>query len=144
MVSRQPPKLLGGTHWYEWLEAIVGTGDTDWRCCVPKRTACRAGSDLFVGWHSRRGRDAPHPGHSAKEVFEIDLDTDIVTPAGRRMAIRRGKDGSGVAQFGPVCGDCPLLEQCTTAAGGHSIRVGRHERRIAEARRAARRAGVDR
>ena len=38
------------------------------------------------------------------------------------MAIRRGKDGSGVAHFGPVCGDCPLLEQCTTAAGGHSIR----------------------
>jgi len=71
--------------------------------------------------------------------------TDIVTwPARQRMAIRRGKDGSGVAQFGPVCGDCPLLEQCTTAAGGHSIRVGRHERRIAEARRAAGRAGLDR
>ena len=43
MVGRQPPELPGGPRWYESLEAIVGAGDIDWRCCVAQRTACRAG-----------------------------------------------------------------------------------------------------
>ena len=34
VVGRQPPELPGGPHWYESLEAIVGAGDIDWRCCV--------------------------------------------------------------------------------------------------------------
>jgi hypothetical protein len=75
-------------------------------------------------------------GLFSKDAFDVDLDTDTVTcPAGQKTPIRRGKDGAGVAQFGPDCADCPLRQQCTTAAGGRSIRVGRHERRLAEARK---------
>jgi len=74
-------------------------------------------------------------GLFAKDAFNVDLDTDTVTCPNKNTAeIRRGKNGSGIAEFGKVCGDCPLRTQCTTAAGGRSVRVGRHERRLAEAR----------
>jgi hypothetical protein len=74
-------------------------------------------------------------GLFAKDAFNVDLDTDTVTcPNGKTAQIRRNKDGSGAAQFGKVCAGCPLRAQCTTAAGGRSVRVGRHERRLAEAR----------
>ncbi len=74
-------------------------------------------------------------GLFAKDAFNVDLDTDTVTCPNKNTAeIRRGKNGSGIAEFGKVCGDCPLRTQCTTAAGGRSVRVGRHEHRLAEAR----------
>jgi hypothetical protein len=74
-------------------------------------------------------------GLFSKDAFDVDLDTDTVTcPAGQQTPIRRNKDGSGVAQFGPACAGCPLRDQCTKASGGRSIKVGRHERRLAEAR----------
>jgi len=70
-----------------------------------------------------------------KDAFDVDLDTDIVTCPNKKTAkIQRNKDGSGTAQFGKVCPDCPLRAQCTKAAGGRTITVGRHERRLAEAR----------
>jgi hypothetical protein len=74
-------------------------------------------------------------GLFTKDAFDVDLDTDTVTcPTGKTAPIHRTKDGSGVAQFGPACAGCPLRAQCTKAAGGRSIKVGRHERRLAEAR----------
>jgi hypothetical protein len=74
-------------------------------------------------------------GLFTKDAFDVDLDTDTVTcPNGKTAEIRRNKDGSGAAQFGPACAGCPLRAQCTKAAGGRSIKVGRHERRLAEAR----------
>jgi len=74
-------------------------------------------------------------GLFTKNAFDVDLDTDTVTcPNGQTAPIRRNKDGSGAAQFGPACTGCPLRDQCTTAAGGRSIKVGRHERRLAKAR----------
>jgi IS5 family transposase len=70
-----------------------------------------------------------------KSRFEIDLDTDTVTcPAGLTAPIRRTPDGSGVASFAGACADCPLRAECTQAARGRSIRVGPHERQLAEAR----------
>jgi hypothetical protein len=74
-------------------------------------------------------------GLFTKNAFDVDLDTDTVTCPNKKTApIQRNKDGSGAAQFGKACADCPLRAQCTKAAGGRSIKVGRHERRLAEAR----------
>ena len=74
-------------------------------------------------------------GLFTKDAFDVDLDTDTVTcPDGKTAEIRRNKDGSGAAQFAPACAGCPLRAQCTKAANGRSIKVGRHERRLAEAR----------
>lgn len=74
-------------------------------------------------------------GLFAKDAFEVDLDSDTVTcPNGQTARIQRNKDGSGAAQFGTACAGCPLRAQCTTATGGRSIKVGRHERVLAEAR----------
>jgi hypothetical protein len=74
-------------------------------------------------------------GLFTKDAFNVDLDSDTVTcPNGKTAEIRRNKDGSGAAQFGPVCAGCPLRAQCTKAVGGRSIKIGRHQRRLAEAR----------
>jgi DDE family transposase/transposase-like protein DUF772 len=74
-------------------------------------------------------------GLFTKDAFTVDLDSDTVTcPNGKTAEIRRNKDGSGAAQFGPVCAGCPLRAQCTKAVGGRSIKIGRHQRRLAEAR----------
>ena len=74
-------------------------------------------------------------GLFTKDAFEVDLDADTVScPNGQTAPIRRNKDGSGAAQFGKICTDCPLRVQCTKAGGGRSIKIGRHERRLAEAR----------
>jgi hypothetical protein len=74
-------------------------------------------------------------GMFTKADFDIDLGTDTVTcPNGITAPIRRNGDGDGTASFGQPCADCPLRAQCTTAAGGRTISVGRYERRLAEAR----------
>jgi len=74
-------------------------------------------------------------GRFSKDRFDVDLDQDSVTcPAGRTASIRRGRDGAGTARFGAACADCPLRAACTKAAAGRAIRVGRHERQLADAR----------
>ena len=74
-------------------------------------------------------------GMFTKSDFDINLDDDTATcPTGVTAPIRRNGDGDGIAYFGEACRDCPLRAQCTNAAGGRSIAVGRHERRLAEAR----------
>jgi hypothetical protein len=71
----------------------------------------------------------------SKDLFEVNLDTDIVTcPAGHEADIVRNRDGDGTAYFGEICVDCPMRASCTNAAGGRTIRVGRYEDRLAEAR----------
>ncbi len=74
-------------------------------------------------------------GLFTKSRFEIDLDTDTVTcPAELTVPIRRTSDGLGIASFAGACAECPLRAECTQAARGRSIRVGPHERQLAEAR----------
>ena len=74
-------------------------------------------------------------GLFTKSDFDIDLDADTVTcPNGATAVIRRNPDGDGVAAFGKACADCPLRAECTTSGAGRSISVGRHERRLAQAR----------
>lgn len=75
-------------------------------------------------------------GRFAKDRFAIDLEADTVTcPANITAPIRRGGDGAGMARFGDACATCPLRAQCTNAAGGRTVRVGRYEQRLADARR---------
>jgi hypothetical protein len=74
-------------------------------------------------------------GRYGKDQFYVDLDADTVTcPAGEEVAIARNASGDGVACFGSACADCPLRSDCTTAAQGRTIQVGRHEGLLAEAR----------
>jgi hypothetical protein len=74
-------------------------------------------------------------GMFTKDDFDIDLDADTVTcPNQTTVPIRRNSAGDGLASFADACHDCPLRAQCTTAKGGRSIRVGRHERRLTKAR----------
>jgi IS5 family transposase len=74
-------------------------------------------------------------GRYTKNDFYIDLDLDTVTcPAGEEVSIRRNSSGDGIAYFDQACDTCPLRSDCTTAAGGRTIQVGRHEALLAEAR----------
>jgi DDE family transposase/transposase-like protein DUF772 len=74
-------------------------------------------------------------GRYSKDLFYIDLDTDTVTcPAGEEVTIRRNKAGDGIAYFESACATCPLRPDCTTAASGRTIQVGRHEALLAQAR----------
>lgn len=74
-------------------------------------------------------------GLFAKDRFAINLDADTVTcPADVTVTVHRNDDGDGIAYFADACSSCPLRAQCTKAAGGRSIRVGRHEQRLADAR----------
>ena len=70
-----------------------------------------------------------------KTAFDVDLQADTVTcPNGVTAPVQRDKNGDGTASFGPACAECPLRAQCTKAAGGRSITVGRFEQRLADAR----------
>ncbi len=74
-------------------------------------------------------------GLYSKDDFDIDLETDTVwCPAEFETPIVRRADGSGVASFGVLCGRCPLREQCTTATGGRTIGIARHEARMQQAK----------
>jgi hypothetical protein len=75
-------------------------------------------------------------GLFTKDSFGIDLDAGTVTcPNDVTVAIWRGRDGNGIACFADACAECPLRPQCTNAKAGRSIRVGRYEHRLADARR---------
>lgn len=75
-------------------------------------------------------------GCSPRTAFDVDLNNDTVTcPGAVTVSIHRGADGDGIAYFSGHCTDCPLRAQCTNAEGGRSIRVGRYEQRLVDARR---------
>ncbi|HSJ46405.1 MAG TPA: transposase, partial [Euzebyales bacterium] len=74
-------------------------------------------------------------GRFSKDDFDIDLANHTVTcPAGHTAAIP-DRDADKVAvRFAEHCIDCPLRPQCTTAAAGRTITIGRHEQRLQAAR----------
>jgi hypothetical protein len=75
-------------------------------------------------------------GRFSKDAFTVDLDAEAVTcPAGVTVAVRRDRHGDGTASFAQACATCPLRAQCTNSAGGRTIKVGRYEQRLADARR---------
>jgi hypothetical protein len=80
---------------------------------------------------------APQGGLFSKDEFDIDLQAGTVgCPAGQTAPIRPARGGGGTAEFGRWCWDCPLASQCTSAAGGRTVRIGRHERVLARERAA--------
>jgi hypothetical protein len=58
----------------------------------------------------------------------------VTCPAKVTVPIHRGREGDGIASFGAGCASCPLRTQCTTAAAGRTVSVGRHEQRLSDAR----------
>ena len=88
-----------------------------------------------IGSHCKTQPPSAPAGRFAKDQFDVDLERDMVScPNGQSTAIRRGKNGDGIAYFGPACNDCPLRAQCTTSRQGRTIAVGRFEQRLADAR----------
>ncbi|MFN0026219.1 MAG: IS1182 family transposase [Acidimicrobiales bacterium] len=79
---------------------------------------------------------APRPdGKFTKDLFAIDLDADTVRcPAGEIADIERDAKGDGIARFGEACAGCPFRADCTTSKSGRTIRVGRFEAALSEAR----------
>jgi IS5 family transposase len=74
-------------------------------------------------------------GRFAKDRFTIDLDAGTVTcPAHVSVALRSAKAGGSTAAFATACGGCPLAAQCTTAATGRTITIGRYEAELTRAR----------
>jgi hypothetical protein len=74
-------------------------------------------------------------GMFSKDAFDIDLDAKTVTCLNGTVAsFRPNKDGDAIAYFGDACHDCPLRGQCTNARGGRTVRISRHEPRLAKAR----------
>jgi hypothetical protein len=74
-------------------------------------------------------------GMFAKNAFSIDLEQDTVTcPNGVTVSVRRNDNSDGTAYFADACTDCPLRAQCTKAADGRTIKVGRHEKHLSKAR----------
>jgi len=79
----------------------------------------------------------PAGGLFSKDDFDVDLQAGSVgCPAGQQAPIRPARGGGGTAEFGSLCRDCPLASRCTTAAGGRTVRIGKHERVLARERAA--------
>ncbi len=75
-------------------------------------------------------------GKFSQQDFHIDLDAGAVQcPAGQRVRLHRSKDGSGEAQFGALCNECPLRPQCTESKNGRTINVHAKHRTLDRARR---------
>jgi Transposase DDE domain/Transposase domain (DUF772) len=77
----------------------------------------------------------PPGGMFSKNDFRIDLNNDTVTcPNGVLVQIRRSKDGSGWAEFGASCKQCPLASSCTKSKEGRTITVHKDEPLLQRAR----------
>jgi hypothetical protein len=74
------------------------------------------------------------PGGFTIHDFRIDRQAGILRcPAGQVAPIT----SSGRASFARACGSCPLGRRCTTATGGRTLRLHRHEDELPAARRQA-------
>jgi len=106
-------------------DAAYGTGEF-------LDTLANAGIDAYCKTQPPAGL----AGRFGKDRFVIDLDADTVTCPGEvTVTIRRNTDGDGIASFADACAGCGLRPECTSAKGGRSVRVGRYEHRLADARR---------
>ena len=63
-------------------------------------------------------------GMFSQDAFQIDGDEQTVRcPAGVLVQLRRQADGSGKAEFGSNCNQCPLRATCTTSPTGRTVRT---------------------
>lgn len=75
-------------------------------------------------------------GKFSQDDFRIDLDACTVQcPAGQLVKLRFSKDGSGEAQFGSLCGACPLRQKCTESKAGRTVYIHPKHRTLDRARR---------
>ncbi len=75
-------------------------------------------------------------GKFSQDDFRIDLDASTVQcPAGQCVRLRVSRDGSGEAQFGVLCNDCPLRAKCTESKAGRTVHVHPKHRTLDRARR---------
>lgn len=75
-------------------------------------------------------------GKYSQDDFRIDLDAGSVQcPAGHLVKLRLSKDGSGEAQFGALCNDCPLRAKCTESKAGRTVHVHPKHRVLDRARK---------
>lgn len=75
-------------------------------------------------------------GKFSQDDFRIDLDAGTVQcPAGQLVKLRLSKDGSGEAQFGAHCNNCPLRAKCTESKSGRTVYVHPKHRTLDGARR---------
>jgi hypothetical protein len=75
-------------------------------------------------------------GKFSQDDFRIDLDAGTVQcPVGQLVQLRRGKDGSGEAQFGASCQYCPRRPECTESKSGRTVYVHPKHRTLDRARR---------
>ena len=106
-------------------DAAYGSGDN-------LETLERLGADPMV---KVQPASPPPGGRYSKDAFTIDLPAGTVTcPGGHTVAIRFRDDGGGTTSFGEYCATCPLQPRCTTATAGRTIKISRHEARLAAAR----------
>ena len=67
-------------------------------------------------------------GRFSKDAFAVDLVAQTVRcPAGAIVAIRKAKDGGGLAAFGVRCASCPQWSMCTANKEGRTIRIHPNE-----------------
>jgi hypothetical protein len=63
-------------------------------------------------------------GLFAQDAFQIDSDEQTVRcPAGVVVELRSQADGSGKAEFGSNCKQCPFCATCTTSPTGQTVRT---------------------
>jgi hypothetical protein len=75
-------------------------------------------------------------GKFSQDDFRIELDAcTVLCPAGQLVKLRLSKDGSGEAQFGALCKDCPLRQKCTESKSGRTVYVHPKHRTLDRARR---------
>jgi hypothetical protein len=75
-------------------------------------------------------------GKFSQDDFHIDLDACAVQcPVGQQVRLRLTKDGSGEAQFGVLCNECPLRPKCTESKNGRTVYVHPKHRTLDRARR---------
>ena len=92
-------------------------------------------ADAGIESRCKTQRPTAPGGLFAKDRFDVDLANDTVTcPADVTVAIRRRRDGGGMACFGEACSACPLRADCTAAPGGRTIAIHPHEAALARAR----------
>jgi hypothetical protein len=106
-------------------DCAYGSGET-------RQAFADAGRELIakVPQEKRNG------GLFPKSAFVLDLLNHTVTcPGGQSTGrFQREKDGGKLFSFGSKCRNCPLREQCTTAAGGRSVSVHPQEGMLRAAR----------
>jgi hypothetical protein len=128
--------IYGGSTLREgWTTTILGSCTQCWLICAQ---GCAGLSDASYGTaelvETIEGAGAKAnvkvqaavalDGRFSKDAFIIDLDGQTVRcPVGAIVAIRKAKDGGGLAAFGVRCGSCPQRPLCTANKEGRTIRI---------------------